>query len=391
MKKICIITGSRAEYGLLSRVMRLIQEDADLQLQIIATNMHLSVEHGETYKEIEADGFVIDKKIPILSLADTANATAKSVGTGIIGFADAYEELQPDMIMVLGDRYEILAAVSAALFYKIPVIHLHGGEITEGAYDDAIRHAITKMSHLHFTSTEEYRQRVIQMGEHPGTVYYVGALGCENIRQIPLMDKEELEKSINFALNKNTILVTFHPVTMETNTAETQFKELLSAIDKFDNLRVIFTLPNSDTDGRIIMDLIKEYVFDNSEKAVWFTSLGMKRYLSALQYIGAVAGNSSSGIIEVPSFHIPTLNIGDRQKGRIAAASVIHCNPERADIAEKLAIILQPGYAESLKNIQNPYDKPNTACEIVRILKKQKIEPVKKFYNLNEWKILQNI
>ena len=260
MKKICVITGSRAEYGLMSRVMRLIKEDTDLQLQIIATNMHLSVEHGKTYKEIEADGFVIDRKIPILSASDTANATAKSVGKGIIGFADAYEDLQPDKIMVLGDRFEILAAVSAALFYKIPVIHLHGGEITEGAYDDAIRHAITKMSHLHFTSTEEYRQRVIQMGENPKTVYYVGALGCDNIRQTPLMNKEELEKSLNFSIDRNTILVTFHPVTMENNTAETQFKELLAAIDTFDDLRVIFTMPNSDTDGKIIMDLIKKYV-----------------------------------------------------------------------------------------------------------------------------------
>ena len=383
MKKICIITGSRAEYGLLSRVMRLIQEEPDMQLQIIATNMHLSVEYGETYKEIEADGFVIDRKIPILSSSDTANATAKSVGTGMIGFADAYEELQPDMIMVLGDRYEILAAVSAALFYKIPVIHIHGGEITEGAYDDAIRHAVTKMAHVHFTSTEAYRRRVIQMGENPDSVFYVGALGCDNIRNVPLMSKAELEKSLNFALDRNTILVTFHPVTMETNTAESQLKELLSAIDTFENLRILFTLPNSDTDGRIIIQLIKKYVAENSHKSIWFSSLGAIRYLSTLQYIGAVVGNSSSGVIEVPSFHIPTINIGDRQKGRIAAASVLHCKPERADIEEKLATIMQPGFAESFINMQNPYDKPHTAHEIVRILKEQHVKPIKKFYNLN--------
>lgn len=383
MKKICVITGSRAEYGLMSRLMRYIEEDIDLQLQIIATNMHLSVEHGETYKEIEADGFVIDKKIPMLSSSDTASATAKSVGTGVIGFADAYEELKPDMIMVLGDRYEILAAVSTALFYKIQVIHLHGGEITEGAYDDAIRHAITKMSHLHFTSTEEYRQRVIQMGENPDTVFYVGALGCDNIRQIPLMDKEELEKSLNFLLDRNTILVTFHPVTMENNTAETQFKELLSAINAFDKLRIIFTMPNSDTDSRIIMGLIKEYVGRSPSKAIWFTSLGMKRYLSTLQYIGAVVGNSSSGIIEVPSFHIPTLNIGNRQKGRITAASVINCLPVKYDIEEKLAVITKPDYIENLNDVVNPYDKPNTAKEIIRIIKeKSNITAMKKFYNL---------
>lgn len=383
MKKICVVTGTRAEYGLMSRLMQLIKKDEDLELQIIATNMHLSVEHGETYKEIEADGFVIDKKIPILSLSDTANAVAKSVGIGIIGFADAYDELQPDMIMVLGDRYEILAAVSAALFYKIPVIHLHGGEITEGAFDDAIRHAVTKMAHLHFVSTKEYRQRVIQMGENPETVFYVGALGCDNIRQVPLMGKDELEQSLNFVLDRNTILVTFHPVTMENHTAEVQFKELLSAIDSFENLRVIFTMPNSDTDGRIIMELIKGYVDKNSQKAMWITSLGMKRYLSTLQYIGAVVGNSSSGIIEVPSFHIPTLNIGDRQKGRIMAKSVINCLPVKEDVKVKLAAIMQPGYIEKLKNTKNPYDKPNTAQEIVRIIKeKNNIVVLKRFYNI---------
>ncbi|MDR0796578.1 MAG: UDP-N-acetylglucosamine 2-epimerase [Tannerella sp.] len=385
MRKICVITGSRAEYGLMSRLMRFIQDDGDFQLQIIATNMHLAVEYGETYKEIEADGFVVDKKIPILSSSDSAHATVKSVGKGIIGFADAYEELQPDSIMVLGDRYEILAAVSAAMFYKIPIVHLHGGEITEGAYDDAIRHAITKMSHLHFTSTAEYRQRVIQMGERPDTVYHVGSLGCDNIRHIPLIEKEELETSLNFALDRNTIFVTFHPVTMETNTAESQFKELLSAIDQIKYLRIIFTMPNSDTDSRIIMNLIKEYVSQNAEKAVWFASLGMRRYLSVLQYIGAVVGNSSSGIIEVPSFHIPTLNIGDRQKGRITAASVVHGKPERADIEEKLTTIIQPGFTESLKNIQNPYEKPNTAKEIIRILKEKELKPNKKFYNLQGW------
>jgi UDP-N-acetylglucosamine 2-epimerase (non-hydrolysing)/GDP/UDP-N,N'-diacetylbacillosamine 2-epimerase (hydrolysing) len=382
-RKICVITGSRAEYGLMSRLMRFIEKDTDLQLQIIATNTHLSVEYGETYKEIEDDGFIIDKKIPILSSSDTANAITKSVGTAIIGFADAYQELQPDVIMVLGDRYEILAAVSAALFYKIPVVHLHGGEITEGAYDDAIRHAVTKMSHLHFTSTEEYRRRVIQMGESPETVYYVGALGCDNIRQVSLLDKTELEKSLNFPVDRNTILVTFHPVTMEDNTAETQIKELLSAIDEFEGLRVIFTMPNSDTDGKTIMNHIKDYVEKNPKKTIWFTSLGMKRYLSTLQYIGAVVGNSSSGIIEVPSFHIPTLNIGNRQKGRMTASSVLNCLPVKDDIIGKITAITKPGYIEGLKDVVNPYDKPNTAQEIIRIIKeKSNISAEKKFYNI---------
>ena len=383
MRKICIVTGSRAEYGLMSRLMKKIQEDSDLQLQIVVTNMHLSPEFGLTYREIESDGFVIDKKVHMLLSSDSANATVKSVGVGTIGFADAYEELKPDMILVLGDRYEILAAVSAAVLYKIPVAHIHGGEITEGAYDDVIRHAITKMSHLHFTSTEEYRQRVIQMGESPSTVYYVGALGCDNIKHIPLMGREELEQSLSFPLDRNTILVTFHPVTMENNTAEEQFGELLVALDSFKELRVIFTMPNSDTNGRVIMQMIRSYVENNSSKAIWFTSLGMRCYLSVLQYIGGVVGNSSSGIIEVPSFHIPTINIGDRQEGRIMGTSILKCLPVRSDIKEKLAIITAPDYIENLRGIRNSYDKPDTADGIVRILKNQKIEMVKKFYNLN--------
>jgi UDP-N-acetyl-D-glucosamine 2-epimerase, UDP-hydrolysing len=382
MKKICVVTGTRAEYGLMSRLMKLIQDEKELQLQIIATNMHLSPEFGLTYKEIEADGFVIDKKVHMLLSSDTSNATVKSAGLGTIGFADAYEDLQPDMIMVLGDRYEILAAVSAALLYKIPVVHLHGGEITEGAYDDSIRHAVTKMSHLHFTSTEEYRQRVIQMGEDPGNVYYVGALGCDNIRTVPLMTKKELEQSIRFSVDRNTILVTFHPVTMEEGTAEEQFSALLNALDEVPDLRIVFTMPNSDTDGRIISDMIKGFVEQHSDRSVYFTSLGLKRYLSALQYIGGVVGNSSSGIIEVPSFHIPTLNIGDRQKGRTAAESVLNCLPVKKDIKQKLQLILDNNYREKLKDIQNPYDKPGTAIEIVRILKCKSIEPGKKFYTI---------
>ena len=383
MRKVCVITGSRAEYGLMSRLMKLIKNDNDLELQIIATNMHLSLEFGLTYKEIEADGFVINKKVYILLSSDTSNATVKSVGLGTIGFADAYEDLKPDMILVLGDRYEILAAATAALFYKIPVVHLYGGEITEGAYDDMIRHAITKMSHLHFTSTEEYRKRVIQMGENPETVYYVGALGCDNIKSIPLMCKKDLEDSLHFTLDKNTILVTYHPVTMENGTAEKQFSELLNAIDQFTDLRVIFTMPNSDTDGRIIMDLIKNYVAQNPKKSIEFSSLGVNKYLSVLQYIGGVVGNSSSGIVEVPSFHIPTINIGDRQKGRIAAKTVINCLPNAKDIKNSIRQILQPEYSKSIKAIQNPYDKKDTAQEILKIIKRTNLNSTsKKFYNI---------
>ena len=258
MRKICVVTGSRAEYGLLSGLMRVIQEDKDLQLQVIATNMHLSPEFGLTYREIEKDGFRIDKKVQMLLSSDTPNATTKSVGLATIGFADAYEDLQPDLIVVLGDRFEILAAVSAALFLKIPVAHLHGGEITEGAYDDCIRHAITKMSHLHFTSTEAYRQRVIQLGEQPDRVFYVGAIGVENIKRVPLMSKSALEESIRFELGEKSLLVTYHPVTLENHTAADQCRNLLDALDEFPDYKIIFTLPNSDTDGRIIIRLIHE-------------------------------------------------------------------------------------------------------------------------------------
>lgn len=381
MRKICVITGSRAEYGLLSGLMKAIKEDESLELQVIATNMHLSPEFGLTYKEIERDGFFINKKVEMLLSSDTANATTKSVGLATIGFADAYEDLKPDMIVVLGDRFEILAAVSAALFYKIPVAHLHGGEITEGAYDDCIRHAITKMSHLHFTSTEEYRQRVIQLGEDPKRVFNVGAPGIENIKKVPLMNKKELESTLDgFTINDKTILITFHPVTLENSTAEEQIQNLLSALDEYSDIKIIFTLPNSDTDGRVIIRLINEYVSKHQEKAIAYPSLGLKRYLSALQFVKAVVGNSSSGIIEVPSFGIPTLNIGDRQKGRIAADSVINCGTSKKDILEGLDKVLNLGHTET----HNPYEGKNTTADILHVLKTYPLEGLiqKTFYNL---------
>lgn len=385
MRKICVITGSRAEYGLLSGLMKAIHEDADLRLQIIATNMHLSSEFGLTYREIEKDGFTIDKRVEMLLSSDTPNATAKSVGLGTIGFADAYEDLKPDMIIVLGDRYEILAAVSTALFYKIPVAHLHGGEITEGAYDDCIRHAITKMSHLHFTSTEEYRNRVIQLGEHPERVFNVGAIGIENIKRVPLMSKRELEESLGFEMGNKCLLVTYHPVTLENSTAEEQSQNLLNSLDQYKDYRIIFTMPNSDTNGRIIMQEIGSYVEKNKERAVAFKSLGLKRYLSALQYVSAVVGNSSSGIIEVPSFGIPTLNIGDRQKGRIAAESVVHCGTTFDDINQGLQIALSELQMRVSQTCINPYGKEDTTNTIVRIIKDYPMDGLiqKSFYNLH--------
>jgi UDP-N-acetylglucosamine 2-epimerase (non-hydrolysing)/GDP/UDP-N,N'-diacetylbacillosamine 2-epimerase (hydrolysing) len=384
MRKICIVTGSRAEYGLLSRLMRLIQEDAELTLQIIATNMHLSPEFGLTYKDIEKDGFRIDKKVEMLLSSDTANATTKSVGLATIGFADAYEDLKPDLLLVVGDRYEILAAVTAALFYKIPVAHLHGGEITEGAYDDAIRHAVTKMSHLHFTSTEEYRKRVIQLGEEPNRVFNVGAIGIDNIKHLQLMPKHKLEESLNFKFGEKCVLVTFHPVTLENHTAEEQIKSLLQALKSIDDLRILFTLPNSDTDGRIIMQMINQFVEENKNRSIVFNSLGQLKYLSALQFIDAVVGNSSSGLIEVPSFGIPTLNIGHRQQGRIKAKTIVDCESTFENIREKLKLVLSSKYKESCKKSTNPYEKENTAIEILSVIRQFDLDNLilKKFFKI---------
>ncbi|WP_148480341.1 UDP-N-acetylglucosamine 2-epimerase [Parabacteroides johnsonii] len=384
MRKICVITGSRAEYGLLSGLMKQIEESEDLKLQVIATNMHLSPEFGLTYKEIEKDGFVIDKRVEMLLSSDTSNATAKSVGLGMIGFADAYEDLRPDLIVVLGDRYEILAAVSTALFFKIPVAHLHGGEITEGAYDDAIRHAITKMSHLHFTSTEEYRKRVIQLGESPDRVFNVGAIGVENIKRGSFLSKEELENSLDFKLGDKSLLVTFHPVTLETCTAREQCDNLLEVLAKHPEYRILFTLPNSDTDGRVIIDCIKDFVAKNEDRAIAFKSLGKLRYLSALKYVSAAIGNSSSGILEVPSFGIPTLDIGDRQKGRLAAKSVVHCGTSTEEIEQGFRLIFSEAIQSASKLRNNPYEKEGTTDMIVSQLKTYPLEDLiqKSFYNL---------
>lgn len=382
MRRICVVTGSRADYGLLSRLMKLINNEPGLKLQIVATNMHLSPEFGNTYKEIESDGFHIDKKVQMLLSSDSSNATSKSVGLATIGFADAFEDLNPDMLVVLGDRYEILAAVTAALFYKIPIAHIHGGEITEGAYDNCIRHAITKMSHLHFTSTNEYRNRVIQMGENPETVFYMGSLGIDNIRHLKLIEKEKIEEYLSFKIDNKTILVTFHPATLDMESAETQVDNLLDSLRDFIELKIIFTLPNSDTGGDIIIKKINDFVNENRKRSILVKSLGQVRYFSVLKHIVAVVGNSSSGIIEVPSFAKPTLNIGDRQKGRICSQSVFNCGTGKEDIKEGLRRILSSS-TQNL-NFSNPYDKTNTAENILLILKKISISDLvkKTFYNI---------
>ncbi len=382
-RKICIVTGTRAEYGLLYWLMKEIEADSELELQIVATGMHLSPEFGLTYKEIEKE-FKIDKKIEMLLSSDTAIGISKSMGLAQISFAEAYNEIKPDIVVVLGDRYEIFSAVSAAMISRIPIVHLHGGETTEGAFDEAIRHSITKMSHLHFTATEEYKNRVIQLGEHPNRVFNVGGMGIENIKRLKLLSKDEFEKSINFKLNKKTILVTFHPVTLETSTAKEQFQELLDAIDELEDTNIIFTKANSDTDGRIINLMIDEYVAKNYKKSIAFTSLGQLRYLSALQFVDAMVGNSSSGLVEAPSFKIGTINIGDRQKGRIKAESVIDCQPNKNSILEAFKKLYSKDFKNILNKTINPYGDGCASKRIIQELKRTDLDNLlkKSFYDL---------
>lgn len=388
MRKICVVTGTRAEYGLLSRLMRMIKESDKAQLQVVATNMHLSPKYGNTYKEIEADGFVIDKRVPIIdeTAPNDSHSTVLEMSRALSGFADAYSELKPDLLVVLGDRYEILAAAAAALIMRIPIAHISGGDVTEGAFDDAIRHSITKMSQLHFPSTEEYRKRVIQLGEQPDRVFNVGALGVENIKKMPLMSKEEIEKEIDFEINKNTILVTYHPVTLGNRTAKDDIEDFVAALEELKDIRVIFTMPNSDTGGQFIVDAINDFVAKNPERAKAYKSLGVVRYLSVMRQVAAVVGNSSSGLVEVPSFGIPTLNIGDRQKGRLAADSVYNCAPDRTSVLNGLDMVLSPAFRQKAAETHNPYEKENTAQTIFDVISTYPLEQLnqKHFYDINQ-------
>lgn len=383
MRKICFVTGTRAEYGLLSRLMRLVKEDKDLQLQVIATNMHLMPEYGETYKEIEKDGFTIDKKVYMHKPSDDAHGIISSMAEEMQGMNDALSELKPDILVLLGDRYEILVAAQVALIHRIPIAHIHGGEVTEGAFDDAIRHSVTKMSSLHFTSCEEYRHRVIQMGEQPSRVFDVGSLGVENIKAVPLMTKDELEASLDFKIDAQTILVTYHPVTLGGDPAK-DIHEFLDALDQFKDLKVIFTMPNSDTGRDSIALAVEKYVKNHSYRAKAYTSLGLKRYLSTLQFVKAAVGNSSSGIIEVPSFGIPTLNIGDRQKGRLASRSVVNCGTSKDEVIAGLKLCLSEEMQKAAKTYENPYAKPDTANLIYQELKNVELAGLnlKTFYDL---------
>ena len=385
MRTICIITGTRAEYGLLYWLMKGIEGDADLELQLIVTGMHLSPEFGLTYRQIEKDGFKIDKKIEMLLSSDTPVGISKSMGLGIIGFAEAYADLKPDIVVLLGDRFEIFSAASAAMIARIPIAHLHGGETTEGAFDEAIRHSITKMSCLHFTAAEEYRRRVIQLGESPDRVFNVSGLGIDNIKKLKLMSREEFEDSINFKLGSKNLLITFHPVTLEHATSEKQFQNLLDALDEIGETKFIFTKPNADTGGRIIVKMIDDYVSRNGHKAVAFVNLGQLRYLSAMQFMDGVVGNSSSGLTEAPTFKIGTINIGDRQRGRIRADSVIDCNPTKEAILTAVKKLYSKEFQNKLKNVKNPYGEGGASKKIKKILKEKELADIlkKQFHDIS--------
>lgn len=382
-RKICVITGTRAEYGLLRWVMQDIKDDPELTLQVVATGMHLSPEFGLTYREIEHDGFEIDHKVEMLTSSDTPVGIAKSMGLGLIGFADALNELKPDLIVVLGDRFEIFSAVAAALVARIPVAHLHGGETTEGAFDEAIRHSITKMSHLHFVAAEEYRQRVIQLGELPDRIFLVGGLGIDNIKRLKLLDRTELEASLDFRLEKNNLLITFHPVTLETATAENQMAELLAALAELQDTQLIFTMPNADTDGRALIKMVEQFVAQHPNARA-YTSLGQLRYLSCIAHVDGVLGNSSSGLAEVPSFKKGTINIGDRQRGRLQAASVINCEPTRESIAAALERLYDTDFQASLNQVRNPYGEGGASEKVFETIKHYALDGVvkKAFYDL---------
>ncbi len=363
-----MVTGTRADYGCLRWVMEDVRSTAGLELQIIATGMHLSPEFGLTYREIEQDGFVIDSKIEMLLSGDTPTALAKSMGLGLMGVGDALQLLRPDLLLVLGDRFEIFAAAAAATVARIPIAHAHGGETTEGAFDEAMRHSITKMSHLHFVAAEEYRRRVLQLGEDPRCVFLVGGLGVDKIKKLDLLGREALEDALGFKLGGKNLLITFHPVTLEDATSADQMQELLGALDELGNTHLIFTMPNADTGGRALIAMIEQFVASRPHARAYM-SLGDLRYLSCIRHVDGVIGNSSSGLTEVPSFGKGTVNIGDRQRGRLKAASVIDCEPNKKAIGAALQRLFSPGFRAALAETRNPYGEGGASKRIVQVLR----------------------
>ncbi len=385
--KTCIITGSRAEWGLFYPLASELKSNSGkFGLQIIATGGHLLKEYGLTYTEIEEDGFKISEKVKIPFEEATEQAVVKAVSLGAVGISRALGRLKPDIVLLLGDRFETFSAALACLFLKIPIAHIHGGELTEGSLDDSLRHAITKMAHLHFVSTEIYRKRVIQMGEEPSRVFNVGALALDNIKNTVLLEKEELEKKIKFRLGEKNIIVTFNPLTAERKfSSEAQFKDLLSVIDEWGDVKVIFTKPNPDMYSKTIAQLMDKYVSSSGGRCAVFASMGRTLYLSALRFMTVAVGNSSSGIIEVPSFGIPTVNIGDRQKGRIKAGSIIDCGQNKASISAAIKKAFSEDFQKRCKKVKNPYDGGNASKGIVQALERTKgLKSKKSFFDLGK-------
>jgi GDP/UDP-N,N'-diacetylbacillosamine 2-epimerase (hydrolysing) len=382
-RKICFVTSGRADYGLLRWVMHGVKDDPELHLQIIATGMHLSPTFGFTYQEIEADGFFIDARIEILGLPDAAIEITESMGLAITGVAKAINDLEPDLFVVLGDRYEIFAATAAALVSKVPVAHLHGGEVTTGAFDESFRHSITKMSHLHFVATEVYKTRVIQLGENPNNVFLVGGLGVDGIKMLPLLSREELETRLGFMFGEKSLLITFHPATLDPEAPEHQMRELLRALSSLNDTTLIFTMPNADPGSQPITHLIHEFVSRN-QNAKAFSSLGQLNYLSCVAYVDGVIGNSSSGLTEVPSFKKGTINIGIRQSGRVQATSVINCQPNETEIRRAIEKLYSVEFQTRLEKTINPYGVGGASAEIVKILKNCNLDGIveKAFYDL---------
>ena len=383
-KSICVFTGGRAEYGLLRPLIDLLKEDKHFELRLLVSGMHTERQYGFTHREITQDGIKIDALVKILSEDNSAQGIAQAMGRGINKFTKLLNQWKPDLVIVLGDRFESLAMSISAMLTRVPIAHLHGGEATFGAMDEAIRHSITKMSHLHFTSSEEYRQRVIQLGEDPGRVFNVGALGIDNIRQMKLLSREELQTKMGVGLKERNLLVTFHPVTLQPGESAKQFQQLLNALDKLRNTQLIFTKSNADMESLAINNLIEEYVKSRKDKAVVFASMGQLAYLSAMRYVDAVVGNSSSGIIEAPSFKIGTINIGDRQDGRVKALSVIDCKAKTKDIKQALKYLYSTEFKIILQTVTTPYGLPGAAQRIVNILKRQSLSGIliKKFFKL---------
>ena len=382
-RKICVVTGSRADYGLLRLVMKGIKAEPSLTLQIIATGMHLSPTFGLTCKEIESDGFEVDQMVACLSSSDSAVDIAEATAKALSGCAKAFDELKPDLVLVLGDRFEIFAACSAALLARIPIAHIHGGEVTVGAYDEAFRHSITKMSSIHFVATEEYKKRVIQLGENPSTVHLVGGLGVDAIKDLKLLNKNEIEQTLGIKFARKSLLVTFHPATLENESPSEQVRELLAALSNRSDTTLIFTMPNADTGGFEIMAQIKGFV-DKNDNAYVYESLGQLNYLSCMAIVDGVVGNSSSGILEAPTLKVGTVNIGNRQLGRIQSHSVIDALANKESIDKALNKLFSSEFKATLSDCRSPFGEGGASRKILRLLSDFKLEKnlQKFFYDL---------